>query len=308
MEVYAFQSLSLVFYKDSSCVYSSQVRKGCLFRPSVNYLSRNLPRWTHRRDSRYFSERKNTLSSSMTYTTEKLDHWLLEQNVDKKLTRCVSAVFDACKEIAYKIRTASCNKIACFNDFGDEQLAIDVLADKVIFENLDSSGVVGVASSEEVPREQKLKGNTNFAVGSIFGIWPGDKLVGTKGRDMAAAALVVYGPLDDFSARHGQWVHTNEFHSVEEGKLFAPGNLRAIQDNPGYSRLLQFWLNEKYQLRYTGGMVPDVNQILVKGRGVFCNPASASAKAKLRLLYELAPTAFVVEKAGEVSSVLWLCW
>eukprot|EP00871_Galdieria_phlegrea_P003593 jgi/Galph1/4234/GphlegSOOS_G2886.1 len=273
----------------------------------------------------------------MIYTVEKLDQWLLERAVDRKLSRCVSAMFDACKEIAYKIRTASCNKIACFNDFGDEQLAIDVLADKVIFENLENSGVVGVASSEEVPREQQLKGNgfsvafdpldgssiidTNFAVGTIFGIWPGDRLIGVKGRDLAAAGLVVYGPrttislalkdvdyvheftlVDDFSARHGQWVHTNEFRVIEEGKLFAPGNLRAIQDNPGYNELLQFWLKEKYQLRYTGGMVPDVNQILVKGKGVFCNPGSASSKAKLRVLYELAPTAFVIEKAGGKSS------
>jgi len=52
-----------------------------------------------------------------------------------------------------------------------------------------------------------------------------------------------------------------------EGKLFAPGNLRAIQDNPGYKALHDYWLENKYQLRYTGGMVPDVNQILVKGKG-----------------------------------------
>jgi sedoheptulose-bisphosphatase len=31
---------------------------------------------------------------------------------------------------------------------------------------------------------------------------------------------------------------------------------------------------------------------------VFCNPVSDSAPAKLRLLYEVAPLAFVVEAAG----------
>ncbi len=116
------------------------------------------------------------------------------------------------------------------------------------------------------------------------------------------------------------------------------------------------------QLRYTGGMVPDVNQILVKGKGVFVNPEvrthertnvrrevkagrqagrqadtmpsrpvcppalrcaadrphspphhtpphstlpqrqSPSAKAKLRLLYEVAPIGYLVEKAGGASS------
>lgn len=43
-------------------------------------------------------------------------------------------LFAACKEIAYKIRTASCDKMACFNEFGDEQLAIDILANNVLFQ------------------------------------------------------------------------------------------------------------------------------------------------------------------------------
>ena len=34
---------------------------------------------------------------------------------------------------------------------------------------------------------------------------------------------------------------------------------------------------------------------------MFCNPASAAAKAKLRLLFEAAPVSFVVESAGGAS-------
>lgn len=40
----------------------------------------------------------------------------------------------------------------------------------------------------------------------------------------------------------------------------------------------------------------------VQGGGVFINPTSASAPAKLRLLYECAPLAFIVESAGGQSS------
>ena len=54
----------------------------------------------------------------------------------------------------------------------------------------------------------------------------------------------------------------------------------------------------RYQLRYTGGMVPDVYHILIKNKGVFSNVASAAAKAKLRLLYECAPIALLIEAAG----------
>jgi fructose-1,6-bisphosphatase len=42
-------------------------------------------------------------------------------------------------------------------------------------------------------------------------------------------------------------------------------------------------------------MVPDVHHILAKGSGVFCNPCSEPAPAKLRLLFECAPLAFIVE-------------
>jgi fructose-1,6-bisphosphatase len=34
----------------------------------------------------------------------------------------------------------------------------------------------------------------NFAVGSIFGIWPGKELIGRTGREQAAACYAVYGP------------------------------------------------------------------------------------------------------------------
>lgn len=35
--------------------------------------------------------------------------------------------------------------------------------------------------------------------------------------------------IDDFSGRHGQWVKTNSFTTIDDGKLFAPGNLRGTQ-------------------------------------------------------------------------------
>ena len=39
----------------------------------------------------------------------------------------------------------------------------------------------------------------------------------------------------------------------------------------------------------------------LQGGGVFCSPHSPTAKPKLRLLYECAPLAFVVEAAGGAS-------
>ena len=76
--------------------------------------------------------------------------------------------------------------------------------------------------------------------------------------------------------------------------MFSPGNLRATFDNPNYEKLVNYWIGEKYTLRYTGGMVPDVFQIIVKEKGVFSNVSSPSSKAKLRVLFEVAPLGLLV--------------
>ena len=109
-----------------------------------------------------------------------------------------------------QVRTASCAGTACVNSFGDEQLAVDMLADKLLFEALRYSGVCKYACSEEVPEPVDMGGSgycvafdpldgssiidTNFTVGTIFGVWPGDKLTGITGRDQAAAGMGVFGP------------------------------------------------------------------------------------------------------------------
>lgn len=49
-------------------------------------------------------------------------------------------------------------------------------------------------------------------------------------------------------------------------------------------------------------MVPDVNQLMVKGKGVFVNVNSKNTKSKLRMLYEVAPIGFLIEKAGGKTS------
>jgi sedoheptulose-bisphosphatase len=49
-------------------------------------------------------------------------------------------------------------------------------------------------------------------------------------------------------------------------------------------------------------MVPDVNQMMVKGKGVFVNVNSPNTKSKLRTLYEVAPIGYLIEKAGGKSS------
>ena len=46
-----------------------------------------------------------------------IEEWL--DVADPGLRRATLAMFRSVKEIAYKIRTASCDKMSCFNDFGN---------------------------------------------------------------------------------------------------------------------------------------------------------------------------------------------
>jgi len=41
---------------------------------------------------------------------------------------------------------------------------------------------------------------------------------------------------------------------------------------------------------------------MVKGKGVFVNVASKNTKSKLRVLYEVAPIGYIIEKAGGKTS------
>ncbi|CAH9091164.1 unnamed protein product [Cuscuta epithymum] len=288
------------------------------------------------KSSQKVSRTKSTSSSATRCELgDSLEEFLMKSTKDKGLIRLMLCMGEALRTIAFKVRTASCGGTACVNSFGDEQLAVDLLANKILFEALTYSHFCKYACSEEVPELQDMGGpteggfsvafdpldgssivDTNFTVGTIFGVWPGDKLTGVKGKDQVAAAMGIFGPrttyvlaLNDVPGTHeflllddGKWQHVKDTTEIGEGKIFSPGNLRATSDNPDYSKLINYYVKEKYTLRYTGGMVPDVNQIIVKEKGIFTNVASPSAKAKLRLLFEVAPLGFLIEKAGGYSS------
>ena len=61
-------------------------------------------------------------------------------------------------------------------------------------------------------------------------------------------------------------------------------------------------VESELKLRYGGAMIADVNQVLTYG-GIFAYPALTSAEnGKLRLQFEGAPIAKIVETAGGASS------
>jgi sedoheptulose-bisphosphatase len=251
---------------------------------------------------------------------------------DTKLRGMVNELLDACVKITEALRVNLVTVNDSSNAFGDTQLTVDVIADNLLWELAKSSNLVCEASSEEEPEIVKTSGDqyvlcwdpldgssivdNNWAVGTIVGVW--DKstgLIGATGRDQVMSLVTLYGPrttvfmtLDDgvyeFTLGEGnQWICSREQIKIKEDcKIFAPANLRAAQEVEGYAKLIDHFMTNKYTLRYSGGLVPDVCQQFTKNQGVFTNPTSKASPAKLRLAFEAAPFGRLVEMAGGKTS------
>lgn len=164
----------------------------------------------------------------------------------------------------------------------------------------------------------------NLNVGSIFAIrqQEGTDLDGTaadllqNGHKQIAAGYILYGPSTMLVYSMGKGTHvfvldpslgefilaienlqipaSGSIYSVNEGNFWAweepiRNYVRHVHRQPGYSA------------RYSGALVGDIHRILMQG--VF--PLSRNPKntcGELRLLYEAAPIAFLVEQAGGKAS------
>ncbi len=219
------------------------------------------------------------------------------------------------------------------NQFGEQQVKLDIVSDDIIQKHLKECGLVASYISEEQndvielsstapysvaydPLDGSSLVDVNFAVGSIFGIYRGNELIGKKPKQQVAALYVLYGPRTLLVYSTGNGVHefilndTGEFVLLHESlkvaetaKNFAPGNLGSIMDDKPYHEVFHAWLKDKMTLRYSGCMVADVHHILSKGQGVFTYPAGSKyPDGKLRLVFECGPFAYLMEHAGGAAS------
>jgi fructose-1,6-bisphosphatase I len=99
--------------------------------------------------------------------------------------------------------------------------------------------------------------------------------------------------------REGEYVLSEEnIQLKDKGSIFSPGGLRKDWTD-AHLKFIETLESSGYKLRYSGGFVPDINQVIIKRGGVFTYPALKKApQGKLRLLFELQPMAFIMEQAG----------
>ena len=211
------------------------------------------------------------------------------------------------------------------NPTGDSQLAADIWADNFFANKLLELDGVGSYASEE--REEILTSGDGFSVaidpldgssnllsnnmiGTIVGVY--DSPLPTSGKNMVAAAYVLYGPITTMVIAHSGSV--NEF-IVDQGKLQPLRENIILPKTPqlyGFGGLEKEWkpsfkkyadsIRTKLKLRYGGSLISDINQILTYG-GIFAYPdLISSPNGKLRVLFEAHPVAYIIESAGGLSS------
>jgi len=210
------------------------------------------------------------------------------------------------------------------NVTGDEQLAADVWADDLLCDRLTALDTVGAYASEE--RDTVVDAGTGYSVavdpldgssnlrsnnpmGTVVGVY--DRSLPAPGTALAAAAFVLYGPITTMVAAVGDTVTESV---IEEGQR-RPVDEVALPTDPvvyGFGGRVPDWTSafEAYvrevetelKLRYGGAMIADVSQVLAYG-GIFGYPGLRDRpEGKLRVLFESAPIAYIVEAAGGRSS------
>jgi len=239
----------------------------------------------------------------------------------------MQTIFETIEKVAIKIdhaiKTEDLGYSDSENSSGEDQLKLDVKSDYIIEEAFKNVSLVKSLVSEEKegvlelhdegkyticydPLDGSSLADVNLSVGSIFGIYEGE----LKAENLVASAYVVYGPRIElvtatkgnkpkhYRAQEGLFNFISEITLDEKGKLNAPGG---TQQNwaPQHKTFVDDLFAEGYRLRYSGGMVPDLHQILLKGGGIFSYPGTSDKpNGKLRQLFEVIPFAFMYEQAG----------
>ena len=173
--------------------------------------------------------------------------------------------------------------------------------------------------------------DVNVSIGTIFSVYrrmgeKGEKLEARDylqpGRNIICAGYVLYGSSTMLVYSIGSGVHgftldpsIGEFLlSHEDIQTKDAGSVYSVNESyaPKWSKGIQNYLAEVKNnkdvsgkpkgARYIGSLVADFHRNLLKG-GVYLYPADdAQPEGKLRLLFEGAPLAYIIEQAGGTAS------
>ena len=223
------------------------------------------------------------------------------------------------------------------NADGDNQKALDVMADGLIEQALQGTGLHAYLSEEREeavmlsagadlvcacdPLDGSSNIDTNLTIGTIFSFYPrvGDSLL-RPGREQIAAGFFVYGPQTALILTCGDGTHafcldrTGTYRLMDwqvaipettsEFAINAANQRHWTPQTAAYiSRLLAGTTGERgrnFNMRWAGSLVADCWRIVRRG-GIFLYPEDSRPgyeAGRLRLVYEANPVSFVIEQAG----------
>lgn len=239
------------------------------------------------------------------------------------MTDIMNAIKNAAIKINKAIKIEDTAKAESENSSGDVQVKLDIISDEILeneFKKVsDIKEIVSEEKEDVTPMHENgdyliaydpLDGSSlidvNLSVGSIFGIYKDEY----SGPTIVAAAYVVYGPrvelviardvveLYRLDEEKNEFIFQKELSLGEKGKIVGPGGTQK-EWYSYHKEMIDKFFADGYRLRYSGGMVPDLHQILLKGGGLFAYPgANDKPKGKLRKLFEVFPFAYIYNKAG----------
>ncbi|CAG1021786.1 fructose-1,6-bisphosphatase I [Patescibacteria group bacterium] len=174
--------------------------------------------------------------------------------------------------------------------------------------------------------------DVNMTVGTIFsilrcreGLDPAEEDFLRKGAEQVCAGFVLYGPSTMMILTTGQGVNAFTLDQDIGEFILTHPNMRISEDTSEFAinmsnqryweEPIQRYIDEcvqgetgvrgkNFNMRWVASLVAEVYRILVRG-GVFMYPVSLKdpeKPARLRLLYEVNPVAFIVEQAGGICS------
>jgi fructose-1,6-bisphosphatase I len=239
------------------------------------------------------------------------------------MNEIIEAIKKSTIEIKNIIIKGDTDKSEQQNSTGDTQLKLDIASDMVIEHNFKQISSVKQIVSEERddiidinktgkyfiaydPLDGSSLVDVNLSVGSIYGIYEN----GFNGNNIIASVYVVFGPRVEMVICDGESVKLyrmdaeKKFNYIKdmtmnnEGTINSPGSTQQCwYDN--HKTMINGMFKDGYDLTYSGGMVPDLHHILLRGGGLFSYPgASDKPKGKLRQLFEVFPFAHMFETAG----------
>ncbi|MFN3281298.1 MAG: class 1 fructose-bisphosphatase [Gemmobacter sp.] len=191
---------------------------------------------------------------------------------------------------------------------------------------LNPAGTLAVAID---PLDGSSNIDTNVSIGTIFGIYPAaadpsDSFL-RPGRDLLAAGYAIFGPQCCFMVCAGgavlkyvldpatrRFARSGEVQPIpRESTEYAinasnyrhwPAPIRAYVDDRVAGS--EGPTGRNFNMRWIASLVAETHRILTRG-GIFLYPADSRKgyeSGRLRLVYECAPIAFLVEAAGGMAS------